>query len=323
VLHSHETLLAGSHNAIDDPESCALATFPAGHSAAVVGLLRLLTTGGTSVVMDRWSARRAAELIEEHRVTMCAGTPFFMRTLLDEFDSTGRDITSLRYFLCGAAAVPPALVARAEARGIMSWRTYGSTEHPAVSSGSPLDPVTKRQLTDGKVTSGNEVRILDETGQPVAAGHVGEIYTQGPRMFLGYADASADEGVLVDGWYRTGDLGFLDPDGHLVITDRVKDIVIRGGENISARQVEEILLTHPDILDVAICPAPDELWGEVVCAFVVSQQGSCIELDTIQSFAVEHGLATHAAPERLELVDELPRTTAGKVQKQVLRAQLT
>src|SRR5206468_3000376 len=147
-----------------------LATFPAGHVASLLGLLRPLAAGGTTVVMDRWSARHAAALIEEHRVTVSAGTPFFLATLLDEADRSGRDISSLQRFLCGAAAVPPSLVARAEAAGIVTWRTYGSTEHPAIAAGGPDDPPDKRMFTDGRVAAGNEVRLLDERGVDVATG---------------------------------------------------------------------------------------------------------------------------------------------------------
>jgi acyl-CoA synthetase (AMP-forming)/AMP-acid ligase II len=142
VQHSHETLLGGLTAVPADATSCMLGTFPAGHVASLLGLLRPLAAGGTSVLMDRWSARAAAALIEEHRITTSGGTPFFLSTLLDEAERSGRDISSLDRFLCGAAAVPPALVARSEAAGIVTWRTYGSTEHPAISSGGPTDPPT-------------------------------------------------------------------------------------------------------------------------------------------------------------------------------------
>ena len=135
--------------------------------------------------MDRWSARAAAELIEHHRITTSAGTPFFLSTLLDQADQDGRDISSLDRFLCGAAAVPPALVERSEAAGIVSWRTYGSTEHPAISSGGPADPLDKRRFTDGGVTPGNEVRLLDEGGHDVAPGEEGEVAARGPNSSSG------------------------------------------------------------------------------------------------------------------------------------------
>ena len=321
VQHSHETLLCGLTAVPADASSRMLGTFPAGHVAALLGLLRPLTAGGTTVVMDRWSARAAAELIEEYRITASVGTPFFLSTLLDEAERSGRDISSLERFLCGAAAVPPELVARSEAAGIVTWRTYGSTEHPAISSGGPADPPEKRRLTDGRVTPGNEVRLLDENGVDVAPGQEGEIVARGPKQFLGYQDAAADADAFVHAtWFRTGDLGRFDEDGYLVVTDRLKDIIIRGGENISAREVEEVLSRLPGLAEVAVCAAPDQLWGEAVCAVVVPREGTTPptvqELHEVASLA---GLAAHKVPTKVVVTEALPRTAAGKVRKRDLR----
>jgi cyclohexanecarboxylate-CoA ligase len=324
VQHSHETLMCGLASAPTDATSRMLATFPAGHVASLISLLRPLTVGGTTVVMDRWSARTAAELIEHHRITTSAGTPFFLSTLLDQARRDRRDITSLQRFLCGAAAVPPALVERSETAGIVTWRTYGSTEHPAISSGGPTDPPDKRRFTDGPVTPGNEVRLLDEEGHDVAPGDEGEIVARGPKQFLGYQDPATDEAAFVDEtWFRTGDLARFDEDGYLVVTDRVKDIIIRGGENISAREVEEVLARHPAVSDVAVCATPDEVWGEAVCAVVVPRDGT--QGPTVQvlgDFATSAGLAPHKLPTKVVLTDSLPRTAAGKVRKRDLRPLL-
>ncbi len=324
VQHSHETLLCGLTAVPVDATSRMLGTFPAGHVASLLGLLRPLTSGGTTVVMDRWSARAAAELIEEHRITASAGTPFFLSTLLDEAERSGRDISSLGRFLCGAAAVPPALVERSEAAGIVTWRTYGSTEHPAISSGGPVDPPDKRRFTDGRVTPGNEVRLLDEHGRDVAPGEEGEIVARGPKQFLGYQDAAADADAFVHGtWFRTGDLARFDEDGYLVVTDRVKDIIIRGGENISAREVEEVLANHPAVAEVAVCAAPDDVWGESVCAVVVPKDpNETPTLEDLGDVASSAGLAPHKLPTRVVITAALPRTAAGKVRKRDLRPLL-
>ncbi len=324
VRHSHETLLCGLTVVPADATSRMLGTFPAGHVASLLGLLRPLAAGGTTVVMDRWSARAAAELIEEHRITTSAGTPFFLATLLDEAERSGRDISSLDRFLCGAAAVPPALVARSEAAGIVTWRTYGSTEHPAISSGGPTDPPDKRRLTDGRVTPGNQVRLLDESGADVAPGEEGEIVVRGPKQFLGYQDPAAGADAFVDStWFRTGDLARFDEEGYLVVTDRVKDIIIRGGENISAREVEEVLARHPAVAEVAVCAAPDEVWGEAVCAVLVPRDGATAPtVRELDQMAVAAGLATHKRPSRVVVTEALPRTAAGKVRKRDLRPLL-
>ncbi len=336
VQHTHETLLTGL-GAASDPAVRTLTSFPSGHVASMLGLLRPLTGGGTTVVMDRWSARRAARIIEQYRVTSSAGTPFYLATLLDEAERSGRDITSLSRFLVGAATVAPALVARAEAAGIVTWRTYGSTEHPAIAGGSADDPPDKRRLTDGRIGPGNEVRIVDEHLVDVATGEEGEILARGPRQFVGYRDASLDAEAFVEGtWFRTGDQGRLDADGYLTITDRLKDIIIRGGENISAREVEDVLAEHPRIDEVAVCAAPDDTFGEVVCAFVRLRETLAVEdvdpdapvtreqltLDDVRTFAAASGLAAHKLPERLVLVEDFPRTAAGKVRKRDLRPQL-
>ena len=324
VQHTHETLLCGLSSSPADATTRMLATFPAGHVAALLGLLRPLTVGGLTVVMDRWSARSAAALIEEHRLTTSAGTPFFLATLLDAAERDGRDISALARFLCGAAPVPPALVARAEAAGIVTWRTYGSTEHPAIASGGPGDPADKRQYTDGKVSPGNEVRLVDERGVDVGPGEEGEVLSRGPKQFVGYRDASLDDAAFVDQtWFRTGDLARFDGDGYLVITDRVNDIIIRGGENVSAREVEDVLADAPGVAEVAVCAAPDPTWGEAVCAVVVAAAlAPPPSLAGLQAHARARGLPSHKQPVRLVLTNELPRTPAGKVRKRDLRPLL-
>jgi acyl-CoA synthetase (AMP-forming)/AMP-acid ligase II len=319
VRHSHETLLFGLTVVPADATTTSLVTFPAGHVAAVLGLLRPLAAGGTTVVMDRWSARHAAALVEEYRVDASAGTPFFLATLLDEAARSRRDIGTLRRFLCGAAPVPPALVDRAEAAGIVTWRTYGSTEHPAISSGGPDDPPEKRRATDGRPTPGNEVRLVDANGVDVAPGEEGEIVARGPKQFVGYQDARADEAAFLDGtWFRTGDLARFDEDGFLVVTDRVKDVIIRGGENISAREVEDALASHPAVAEIAVCAVHDDTFGEAVGAFVIARDQPPT-LDDLVAHARANGLAAHKLPSRLVVLDDFPRTAAGKVRKRDLR----
>ncbi|HEY3979629.1 MAG TPA: AMP-binding protein [Streptosporangiaceae bacterium] len=320
VQHSHESLLFGLTAAAPAGDATrSLMTFPAGHIASLLAVLRPLVAGGLTVMMDSWSPAAAAELIETYQITASAGTPFFLTTLLDQAERSGRDISTLQRFLVGAAAVPPGLVARAEAAGITAWRTYGSTEHPAISSGGPDDPPGKRRLTDGRVAPGNEVRLVDESGADVTPGAEGEIVARGPRQFVGYRDPALNADAYLDGtWFRTGDLARFDPDGYLVVTDRVKDIIIRGGENISAREVEEALAGAAGIREIAICAAPDQTWGEIVCAVVVPGE-EVPTLESLRERGTAAGLARHKLPARLLTVDSLPRTAAGKVRKADLR----
>jgi len=166
--------------------------------------------------------------------------------------------------------------------------------------------------------------LIDDAGEDVEPGDEGEIIARGPKQFLGYQDSSADTGCFFEGtWFRTGDLGRLDGDGYLIVTDRVKDVIIRGGENISAREVEEVLARHPAVLEAAACAAPDEVWGEVVCVFVVAQPGrTAPSLSALQEHGRHEGLAAHKLPARVRVVASLPRTAAGKVRKRDLRQLL-
>jgi cyclohexanecarboxylate-CoA ligase len=322
VQHTHNTLLAGGLRADQAPAMSltTLGTFPGGHIAGVLTNLRPFVHGGTTIIMDRWSASRAARLVEEHSVVSSSGTPFYLATLLDEAQRTGRDLSTLKVFLTGAAAVPPALLERATRAGLISWRSYGSTEHPLVSSGGPEHASEQRHFTDGAVNAGVEVRILDEEGIDVPQGGDGEIVVRGPKLFVGYRDARLDDEAFLAGfWFRTGDIGRLDAAGFLTITDRKKDVIIRGGENISSKEVEDLLARHPAVSEVAVCAAPDPLFGEQVCAFVILRPGGALDLDEVSRHFVALGVARQKTPTKLCVTEDLPRTASGKVRKVDLR----
>jgi acyl-CoA synthetase (AMP-forming)/AMP-acid ligase II len=328
VQHSHNTLLAevrGLRRARDANARpvTGLSAFPAGHIAGVLGLTRLYLHGNSTVLMDAWDAEQAAELVERHRVVSTSGTPFHLAGLLDAAERTTRNIGSLFGYVVGAASVPPALVERAEKAGVRTLRSYGSSEHPTISAGSPLDPLAKRSTTDGRILPGNEIRIVDDDGRDPPTGSAGEILSRGPELFVGYRDEELDlESFLPGGWFRTGDVGVLDADGFLAITDRKKDIIIRGGENIASKEVEDLLALHPAVQEAAVVAAPDPRYGERVCAFVVVRRGETLDLAGVQQLFVAAGVAKQKTPERLELVSELPRTPSGKVKKFELRSRL-
>ena len=186
----------------------------------------------------------------------------------------------------------------------------------------PDDPLEKRRLTDGRPGPGNEVRLVDERGKEVEPGAEGEIVARGPKQFLGYRDATLDADAFLGSWFRTGDLGRFDDDGYLVVTDRLKDVIIRGGENISAREVEDALATHPLVVEVAVCAAPDELWGERVCVFVRATPDDAPTRDELAQHLLGAGLAAHKVPDEVVLVHDLPRTSTGKIKKSELRDML-
>lgn len=324
VQHSHASLLAELDSQLTLRESGHaarhLALFPAGHVAGLLGLLRIVIHGDETVVLDAWQAARAAALVDEYALTSGVGAPIYLAGLLDERDRGAASLTTLREFLVGAAGVAPALITRADRAGIAAFRSYGSSEHPTISSGRPSDPLIKRADTDGRVTHGNQVRLVDEDGMDVPEG---EIVTRGGELFLGYTDPELNAAAfLPGGWFRTGDIGRLDADGYLTITDRKKDIIVRGGENISAKEVEDVLAQHPAVAEAAAVGLPDERYGERVCVVVVLRPDCALDLDEIGRHFARTGLARQKTPERLVIVDELPRTAAGKVQKFVLRERM-
>lgn len=327
VRHTHNTLLAevrGSRATLDSGlVSANLAAFPAGHIAGVLSLLRLYLFGGRTVLMDVWDPAAGAQLIEEHRLNSTSGAPVFLSTLLDAAERDGRDISSIESYMTGAAAVPPALVERADRASVPSYRCYGSSEHPTITSSLATDPLEKRALTDGCPLPNNEIRIVDDDGKDALPGTPGEVATRGPELFVGYSDEALNvSSFLPGGWFLTGDIGIIDEDGYLTITDRKKDVIIRSGENISSKEVEDVLSRHPSVDDVAVVAEPDERHGERVCAFVTLRESAELSLETVKRHFAEAAVARQKTPERLEIVDEFPRTAAGKIKKFELRDRL-
>jgi acyl-CoA synthetase (AMP-forming)/AMP-acid ligase II len=288
--------------------------------AGLLGILRVLVHGTPTVVMESWDPALAARLVDDYRLTYGVGAPVQLTGLLDEQARGTASLATLSEFMTGAANVPPALIRRADRAGITAYRCYGSSEHPTVSTGTIEDPLDKRATTDGRIIAGSEVRIVDDEGDDLPPGVDGEIASRGGELFLGYTDAALDaEAFLPGGWFRTGDVGRLDDDGYLTITDRKKDVIIRGGENISSKQVEDVLAEHPAVADVAAVGVPDPVMGERVCAVVVLRPGHRLDLDAVRAHFAGSGLARQKTPEFLELVDEFPRTPSGKIQKFDLR----
>ncbi|PPJ25748.1 cyclohexanecarboxylate-CoA ligase [Nocardia nova] len=325
VQHSHNSLLAEQWSAPQylgsGDDAVQLVSFPPGHIAGVGSVLRPLLHGQDTVYMDTWDPALAVELVARHRVTATSGTPFHLMGMLDLGDVTGK-LATLREFLIGAATVPEDLVRRAAAAGISTYRCYGSTEQPTITSGAASDPEAARLGTDGSPLPGVRVRIVDESGTDVPPGADGEVVTRGPDQFVGYRDETLNASAFTaDGWMRTGDLGHLDADGRLTITDRIKDVVIRAGETISSGQLEDVLMAHPAVAEAAVVAAPDPRYGEVVAAVVVPVPGAEIDLDGIRAHFAKSGLAKQKTPERLVVVDTLPRTALGKIRKAELRAE--
>jgi acyl-CoA synthetase len=331
VRHSHNTMLcdlnfARMSGALDmmpaDPEGANLAVFPAGHIAGFLAMMRPFTMPVCDTVyMDQWIPEDGARLIDKYRIASTVGTPIFLTSLMNAAETIGADLSSLKRFSLGATNITPQNIRLTDQLGFPGGRTYGMSEHTVIST-SVGEPFEKRARTDGRVTPRNEVRIVDDLGEELPTGQAGEITTRGPRLFMGYVDDQLDiPAFLPGGWFRTGDIGVMDSEGYLTVTDRKKDIIIRGGENISAKEVEDALATLPGVIESAVTSMPDVIMGERICAFIVAAAGKQITLKEVDVHFRALGVTRQKTPERVVLVDDLPRTPSGKVRKDVLRSQ--
>jgi cyclohexanecarboxylate-CoA ligase len=334
VVHTHQSLrveadtIATAHDM--RPGESLLLPMPITHVAGLTyGPLLPVTSAITAVLMDTWEPGRALELLRYEHIAVMISTPVFMRTMIDHPSFAGTDRSCLRLFSLGGAGVAPAMVREgahafgADDGGCWCKRTYGSTEYPTLTTGRLGDDLEHDATTDGPLIGDAELRVVDpHTLLDVPPGTPGELLARGPEMFTGYLDASLDRDAFVaGGWFRTGDLAVYDGE-YLTIVDRLKDVIIRGGENISALEVEALLVTHTDVVDAACVAMPDAVMGEKVCAYVVPRDGAIPTLDDVRTHLLAQGLARFKLPERLELRAVLPRTASGKVQKSPLREEL-
>jgi cyclohexanecarboxylate-CoA ligase len=329
-VHTHQSLRAEADTIAAAHEMRAgesmLLPMPITHVAGLTyGVLLPVTSGITAVLMDVWEPGRALELLEHEQVAVMISTPVFMRTMIDHPRFASTDTASLRLFSLGGAGVAPAMVREgAGAFGCWCKRTYGSTEYPTLTTGLLGDEPERDATTDGRLIAPAEMRVVDpDTLIDVAPGEPGELLVRGPEMFVGYLDTALEtEAFVAGGWFRTGDLARR-VDDSLTIVDRLKDVIIRGGENISAQEVEALLLTHPSVAEATCVAAPDPVMGEAVCAFVIPSGADEPTLEDLRAHLVAQGLARFKLPSRLEVRAELPRTASGKVQKAPLRAELS
>ena len=326
VLHTHDSLVAELAETPTPPGGRAgtptLQPFPAGHTAGVVSLLGPWLHGGATILMDTWRAETAARLIADHKVLSMAGTPYYISTLLEVAAAEPDAFTTLRDVMTGGAGVPAEVVRAGDRQGWRVVRCYGSTEQPSTTACAPADDLGLRASCDGTPIGSSQVRIVDERFRPVPPGQEGEVTCIGPEQFAGYTDPGESQRAFTpEGWFRTGDIGTIDRAGYLTITDRIKDMVIRGGENISSKQVEDIMLTLGNVSEVAVTAMPDPRYGERVFAFVVLRPGANLSLEEVRAHFAAAGVARHKTPDGLQAVTELPRTAAGKVRKHVLREQ--
>lgn len=329
VRHTDATLLAGGRGlaaAVDlGPDDVGSMAFPYAHIAGPDYLIMCLHSGFPVVLIEAFNPPKAVETYNRFGVTMIGGsTAFYQMFLAEQAKTPGEKfIPTLKLISGGGAPKPPELAARIRDEiGVPVCHGYGMTEVPMISQGSPRDTEEQLANTEGAPVPGCEVRIVTEDGDVAPAGAEGEVRLKGPMVCLGYTDDEATAAAFDDdGWFRTGDLGVLRPDGHLALTGRLKDVIIRKGENISAKEVEDLLFAHPKVGDVAVIGLPDEDRGERVAAIVERADGTDdLTFAEMSAHLNAAGLMTRKIPEQLEVIDALPRNeTLRKVLKFKLR----
>jgi fatty-acyl-CoA synthase len=301
----------------------ALMISPLFHAASLgMGALPVVLKGATIVLERGFEPGRALRLIQQHGVTMLSGVPTTYQLLADHPDWASTDLSSLRKLTCGGSAVPTRILNAYEERGLSFSQGYGMTEtSPGATSLSP-EMTRSKQGSVGLAHFFCEVRIADENGALLPAGEIGEIQVHGPNVFPGYHELpdATQAAFADDGWLRTGDLGYLDDDGYLFVSDRAKDMIISGGENIYPAEVENLINDLEGVASVAVIGVPDGRWGEVPWAIIVAHGDASITTETVRAH-LEGRLARFKHPKNVVLVDELPRTASGKVKKAELRAR--
>jgi len=328
VLHTASTLgaLLQAQAAVfpPRPDDRGLLQFPLTHIGGLVMFVMQQVRNGTNVVyMDGFDPRLAIELIARYRVTSAGGPPAILQAMFAAPNCTPDKFASVRHSGSGAADVSPELMRQLRERfDTFAFRSYGLTECPMFTCGRPGDAEAKLHGTDGRPVPGAVARLVDEQGRVVSAGVEGEIEAFGAQLCVGYLDPALNVAFTPDGFFRTGDLAIQDTDGFIRITGRRKDIIIRKGENLSAKGIEDELAAHPQIADVAVIGVPDAQSGERVCACIVLKPGAeRLDLTALRTFMQGRGVMTQKIPEQLELIDELPRNATGKVRKDQLRAR--
>lgn len=305
-----------------------MVALPAAHNFALgaPGIVAALTVGASVALCPSTDADEVFGAIERHRATVLPATPTLVIMLLNSPQRERYDLGSLRQICVGGQRMLPELFDRVRATfgGAVPIHAFGMAEG-LTNLSRPDDPLEIQRETQGRpVSPADEIRIVDEDGKDVPAGAVGELITRGPYTIRGYFRAEQHNRIAFtpEGYYRTGDLVRLHPSGNIIVEGRIKDMINRGGEKISAEEIENMILSHERVQMVAVVAMPDPVMGERSCAFVIPRNGASLTLPQLNDFLMEKRIAKFKLPERLEVVESMPVTAMGKVSKKALREQI-
>ncbi|HAW2751280.1 TPA: medium-chain fatty-acid--CoA ligase [Escherichia coli] len=299
---------------------------PLGHATGFLhGVTAPFLIGARSVLLDIFTPDACLALLEQQRCTCMLGATPFVYDLLNVLEKQPADLSALRFFLCGGTTIPKKVARECQQRGIKLLSVYGSTESSPHAVVNLDDPLSRFKHTDGYAAAGVEIKVVDDARKTLPPGCEGEEASRGPNVFMGYFDEPELTARALDeeGWYYSGDLCRMDEAGYIKITGRKKDIIVRGGENISSREVEDILLQHPKIHDACVVAMSDERLGERSCAYVVLKAPHhSLSLEEVVAFFSRKRVAKYKYPEHIVVIEKLPRTTSGKIQKFLLRKDI-
>ena len=321
VMHTSNSLIACCKALTGrfglDSSDVLLVASPVGHMTGYAAIVLLsVYLGGTMILQDVWEAKHGVSLMASEGVTYTAASTPFLSDICEAVKAGAPQPKSLRSFLCGGAPIPSVLIERAANElGLKVCSLWGMTEILSGTLTEPSRAGEKSATTDGRAQDGMEVRIVDLDGKPVPAGQSGRLLVRGAQMFKGYYKRPELQTFDSEGWFDSGDLAYMDEDGYIRISGRVKDILIRGGENVPVVEVENLLYKHPAVAAVALVGFPDARLGERGCAFIVPRPGSTIDLAAVQAYLSDCKMAKQFWPERVEAIADLPRTASGKIRK--------
>ncbi|MFL9053925.1 medium-chain fatty-acid--CoA ligase [Escherichia coli] len=299
---------------------------PLGHATGFLhGVTASFLIGARSVLLDIFTPDACLALLEQQRCTCMLGATPFVYDLLNLLEKQPADLSALRFFLCGGTTIPKKVARECQQLGIKLLSVYGSTESSPHAVVNLDDPLSRFMHTDGYAAAGVEIKVVNDARKTLPPGCEGEEASRGPNVFMGYFDEPELTARALDeeGWYYSGDLCRMDEAGYIKITGRKKDIIVRGGENISSREVEDILLQHPKIHDACVVAMPDERLGERSCAYVVLKAPHhSLSLEEVVAFFSRKRVAKYKYPEHIVVIEKLPRTASGKIQKFLLRKDI-